>query len=350
MTDFVRPDWESGDVPDPGRAVLPPPLPEWAEAASVPPAETPAESDFRSMRLAGYALFAYMMFFSASLFNQWAMSVCLAVIIALSYRATTARWNNPLCGVPLRSAIRAIGVQILLTVFIYCLVAALMGYVGYIAGHNPWLKYHLDYLNRVVMPFDISTLSFLNLALLIPFAEELFFRGYLLRRFRAMGSGFAVGLSSALFASLHMMGANQIFALLCGILWGRLSIRYGSLWPSIAAHVFTNALTFLVMRSRLDIPSETARIAAVYGGTAFVGPLAAAGCSLWLFVRMSKRIWAEIPRETKVVLEPGRTVKVIFHWPLSLILMSGAIGFLLSALFILLVPLFAVFFMNGIGD
>ena len=350
MTDFIQPVQEGEAEPDAGRAALPPPLPEWAAAGHVPLTATPAESDFRSMRLAGYALFAYLVFFSASMFNKWALSICLAVIIALSYRATTARWSGPFRGIPLLGALRAIGVQVLLTVFIYCLVAVVMGYVSYIAALVPSLKQHLDNLNRAFMPFDTSALSFLNLAVLIPFAEELFFRGYLLRRFSAMGSKFAVGFSSALFASLHMMGANQIFALLCGILWGRLSIRYGSLWPSIAAHVLTNTLAFLMLLSHLDIPSETANAAARYGGAEFMAPLIAAGCSLWLFLRISKRIGGEIPQETRVVLEPGRTVKVIFHWPLSLILAAGVLGFLLSVLFVLSFPLWTMFLMRGAVD
>jgi membrane protease YdiL (CAAX protease family) len=330
-------------MPDAPQALLPPPLPEWGAAGFSPRARTLEESDIRSMRLAGYALFAYVTLISLAWLDKWVMSACLVVIIIIAYRVTVVKWGSPLQKVPLMSTIRAIGIQILLVISMDCAVASIMGGIVYLADLME-LRYCLDQLDNFFTPFELSAVSFVNIAVLTPFAEELFFRGYFLRNFRAMGSKFAIGLTSVQFASLHMMGPNQIYALLSGILWGRLSIRYESLLPSIAAHSLTNALTCLIMLSQLDIPSMMASLAARYGGFILIAPLAAAACSLWLFVRMSRRVGTEIPPETPVMLEPGKTAKVIFHWPLSLILILGVTAFTVSVVFILAFPIWMAFF------
>ena len=77
--------------------------------------------------------------------------------------------------------------------------------------------------------------------LLVPLAEELFFRGYLLARLDAGGPArraAAVAVSSALFAALHGRWAA---AALAGLVFAMLMLRRGRLADAIVAHVAANA-------------------------------------------------------------------------------------------------------------
>ena len=81
-----------------------------------------------------------------------------------------------------------------------------------------------------------------SLVLLGPFAEELFFRGFLLRRLaRKWSLGAAIIVSSIIFAVLH---ANLFDAFFSGIVVSLLYVRSRSLWIPIAMHGLHN---FIVM-------------------------------------------------------------------------------------------------------
>lgn len=77
--------------------------------------------------------------------------------------------------------------------------------------------------------------------LLVPAIEELFFRGYLLRRFGASPEMTLLGLaiSSALFAVLH---DRWLAALLAGLLFGALTLRRGRVTDAFAAHAAANGV------------------------------------------------------------------------------------------------------------
>jgi membrane protease YdiL (CAAX protease family) len=88
-------------------------------------------------------------------------------------------------------------------------------------------------------------LTFIVVVLVGPFAEELFFRGFvfagLLRRF---GLPAAVVISSALFAAAHMDMAVAGPAFLAGSVFALVYWRTGTLWPVILAHTVQNAIAF----------------------------------------------------------------------------------------------------------
>lgn len=85
----------------------------------------------------------------------------------------------------------------------------------------------------------------------ISLAEEIFFRGALLRFFSRRSSLFGVLLTSALFGLFHIVnligGADlrsTLMQILCafaaGLAYGAVTVRYRSILPCIAAHVLTN--------------------------------------------------------------------------------------------------------------
>jgi CAAX prenyl protease-like protein len=83
----------------------------------------------------------------------------------------------------------------------------------------------------------------------VPLAEELAYRGYLMRRLQgedfertsyAAVRGFALGLSSVLFGVMH--GPMWLPGTLAGLAYGLLAKRSGGLGESVLAHAVTNAL------------------------------------------------------------------------------------------------------------
>lgn len=86
--------------------------------------------------------------------------------------------------------------------------------------------------------------GFLGMTVLVtPFAEEVFFRGFL---FRWMSGNRPVWLaaiiSSVMFGVAHILPPQAISAALMALLLCWLYWRTGSVWPAVAAHITNNAL------------------------------------------------------------------------------------------------------------
>jgi uncharacterized protein len=92
---------------------------------------------------------------------------------------------------------------------------------------------------------EARVLAFVVVALLAPFAEEVFFRGFLFAGFvKRYGFWVAAVLSASVFALVHLELARTIPALLSGIIFGAVYYRSGSLWPAVLAHTGQNAIAF----------------------------------------------------------------------------------------------------------
>ncbi len=85
--------------------------------------------------------------------------------------------------------------------------------------------------------------------LVVPVAEELAFRGYLLRRLRAARFGAlpmqdaglpALLISSVLFGLSH--GSYWLPGIFAGVLFGAVAMRTGRIGEAVAAHATANAL------------------------------------------------------------------------------------------------------------
>lgn len=97
---------------------------------------------------------------------------------------------------------------------------------------------------------DLSVVGFvlwvttraLGSALLVPVIEELFFRGYVLKRIDTGGMAMrilALAVSSGLFAALH---DRWIAAFLAGLIFGLLFLRRGRVEDAIWSHIIANAV------------------------------------------------------------------------------------------------------------
>lgn len=85
-----------------------------------------------------------------------------------------------------------------------------------------------------------TTLSmFLYSAFFAPVAEELIYRGFVLRSFQKYGKVFAILLSATLFSIMHGNLFQMIFAFLVGIVLGYTALEYSIRW-SILLHIINN--------------------------------------------------------------------------------------------------------------
>ena len=137
---------------------------------------------------------------------------------------------------------RAIG-HFCLALVVILLINGLWGVVARALG----LEGQAELLPLFGDGLDGLALALLLGAVIVPFAEELFFRGYLYAGLRQpWGPVVAALVSSVLFALLHLTPSVllPIFCMSLVLTW--LYERSDSLWPSIALHGSINGLAFLV--------------------------------------------------------------------------------------------------------
>lgn len=93
-----------------------------------------------------------------------------------------------------------------------------------------------------------ASAGFLIMTLAItPFAEEVFFRGFLFRWMSGHRPVWLAALvSSALFGVAHILPPQAISAMLMALVLCWLYWRTGSIWPAVAAHVTNNVLGILL--------------------------------------------------------------------------------------------------------
>lgn len=97
---------------------------------------------------------------------------------------------------------------------------------------------------------SVAQFAFLMLlgGILIPFSEELLFRGVLYAWLRRWSVVFAVPASAVVFGLFHGLNTAMPFAMVLGMLLALLYEKSGSLWPSVVAHSVTNMLAFSLTR------------------------------------------------------------------------------------------------------
>lgn len=135
-----------------------------------------------------------------------------------------------------------------------------------------------------------ALLMLLSVALVVPFIEELFFRGALFSALLRSGPAFvAIWTTSIAFVLAHQEPRNWAPLLLVALVLGELRRRGGSIWAGVALHAAFNAATLLFVF--LTHPVEVKADAGSW-------PQALVGCALcglgvWLFGRVSARRLAE---------------------------------------------------------
>ena len=97
-------------------------------------------------------------------------------------------------------------------------------------------------------PFELTygALSVFSLLITTPIAEEVFFRGFILKRLRgSFKTAAAVTISSLLFSGMHSGALWSLMAIVISIYYSVLFIKYKSIYAPIAAHMTSNLIALL---------------------------------------------------------------------------------------------------------
>ncbi len=122
-----------------------------------------------------------------------------------------------------------------------------------------------DFLSRVMFDFASHQIDSIHdkrgqmdhwkiglfLFFLIGPAEEIFWRG-MVQRVLAKRYNVIVGwiVAAFIYAVVHLWAANFILfmaALICGLFWGWIYMRFRSLWPAIISHAVWDVAIFLIL-------------------------------------------------------------------------------------------------------
>jgi membrane protease YdiL (CAAX protease family) len=101
-------------------------------------------------------------------------------------------------------------------------------------------------------PFEIDAAIWTLSALLIPVAEEFFFRGYYLGATLPLGRFWALFNTSILFSVLHGITGGVVGKFFLGLGLAALTLKSASLIPAILAHVFNNTLALGTLQFYAD--------------------------------------------------------------------------------------------------
>lgn len=90
--------------------------------------------------------------------------------------------------------------------------------------------------------FDIVNLV-LRLIIVAPICEEIFFRGFVLRRLLPLGSRRALIISALIFSMFHTNVAQFIYTFVAGIFFGWVTLMTGRIRHSIIIHMINNGIS-----------------------------------------------------------------------------------------------------------
>ncbi len=126
-----------------------------------------------------------------------------------------------------------------------------LGFIVPSACAEEWLGLEMsDELNRLFEGIMGEPWGYLAIGILAPVAEEMVFRGAILRTLLAMaGRGrawLAIVLSALIFGGVHMNLPQFVHAAFIGIVLGWLYWRSGSILPGIVLHWVNNTVAFLL--------------------------------------------------------------------------------------------------------
>jgi membrane protease YdiL (CAAX protease family) len=132
----------------------------------------------------------------------------------------------------------------------------------------------------------MAGLMLLSVAVVVPFAEELFFRGALFTPLLRSGPAFvATWTTSFAFAFAHQEPRNWAPLLVVALVLAQLRQLGGSIWSGVVLHAAFNAATLLLVFVEKPVeikPQAGAWQLAVIGGALTVG-------GVWLFARVAGR-------------------------------------------------------------
>ena len=165
-------------------------------------------------------------------------------------------------------------------VLFWCVLAALGALIP-----SVWIQEHMPELPNIVEgEFDMimkDRWGYLVVGLLAPLAEEMVFRGAILRSLLRWKENPWIGIviSAVLFAVIHMNPAQMPHAFLIGMLLGWMYYRTDSIVPGVVYHWVNNTVAYVMYNL---YPNPDLTLVELFGNEQKV--LMALGCSLLIFL------------------------------------------------------------------
>ena len=136
--------------------------------------------------------------------------------------------------------------------FQYCMIGLLIWTISLyiITGtRDVFSKYGIDIvpdMSGVANTLLAKLISLLYGCMIAPITEEVFFRGVLLRTFAKSNQRFAIFASAFFFGLVHGNIQQFILTTLIGIFLAHITLKHGSIIPSIIVHIFINSVSEII--------------------------------------------------------------------------------------------------------
>ena len=146
------------------------------------------------------------------------------------------------------TAVRTLVLMVPVYIGMVILVGLFITATAPLVGQPPATEQQLALSQNVSLSGVEAALLFVDVALVVPFVEEFFFRGLVYRYLRARKSAsWAVLISAGLFAVAHPYLPLMPAIFLIGAVLALVVERYRSLYPAVVLHALTNGAAVLLV-------------------------------------------------------------------------------------------------------
>lgn len=192
---------------------------------------------------------------------------------------------------------------------------------------NP-LGYTLTEAAQNASAVSTTASMFLYTALIGPVAEELVFRGFVMKSLLPYGKGFAVVVSAVLFGAIHGNFLQGLFAAGSGLVFGYVAVEYSLKW-SILIHILNNMVFSDLLGRLTKLLPETAQAAVEYGIT--LGFFLAACVILFQNKSKIRRWWRDSRPGKRCFLYAFTSIWVILFCAMQFLVALDGVGRITSA-------------------
>lgn len=138
------------------------------------------------------------------------------------------------------------------TAFQYCMIGILLWTISLyvvLGTSNIFDKYGFDLIpdmSGIADTYLGKTVDIIYAVMIAPITEEFFFRGVLLRTLAKSNQRFAIFASALFFGLVHGNIQQFILAIIIGVFLAHITIKHGSIIPSIIVHIFINTVSTII--------------------------------------------------------------------------------------------------------
>ncbi|MBQ1826765.1 MAG: CPBP family intramembrane metalloprotease, partial [Erysipelotrichaceae bacterium] len=115
---------------------------------------------------------------------------------------------------------------------------------------------HFELIEAAEIDLEMHVLGLVYAGIIAPIAEEMLFRGFLLKMLRRYSALVAVLFTSLSFGVFHGTLSQAVPAAFIGVILAVLDLRYDSLLPSIILHMATNILSIVEIYVPIAFPFD----------------------------------------------------------------------------------------------